>query len=99
MGSSMITSKLRCVIPSFFVLLVGAGGCSSSTDSEDTSVLPLASDTKVVYPKRVSETPLPVPNTPGAQPDGGTVPDPNAPYFATVTANGTGCPAGTWDVD
>lgn len=24
------------------------------------------------------------------------VPDPNTPYFAEVTANGTGCPAGTW---
>jgi Domain of unknown function (DUF4360) len=25
------------------------------------------------------------------------VPNPNAPYFIDVTANGTGCPAGTWD--
>lgn len=25
------------------------------------------------------------------------LPDPNGVYFAEVTANGTGCPAGTWD--
>jgi hypothetical protein len=25
------------------------------------------------------------------------IPNPNAPYFIDVTANGTGCPAGTWD--
>jgi hypothetical protein len=25
------------------------------------------------------------------------VPNPNAPYFISVTANGTGCPVGTWD--
>jgi hypothetical protein len=25
------------------------------------------------------------------------VPDPNGTYFAEVTANGTGCPAGTWE--
>ena len=25
------------------------------------------------------------------------VPNPNGAYFASITANGTGCPAGTWD--
>ena len=25
------------------------------------------------------------------------VPNPSGAYFASVTANGTGCPAGTWD--
>jgi hypothetical protein len=28
-----------------------------------------------------------------------TVQDPNGVYFATITANGTGCPRGTWEVD
>jgi hypothetical protein len=27
------------------------------------------------------------------------VPNPNGSYFASVTANGSGCPAGTWDAD
>src|SRR5215468_1810753 len=30
---------------------------------------------------------------------GVSVPNPSGAYFASITANGTGCPAGTWGAD
>jgi hypothetical protein len=62
-------------------LLLGATACGASDDTDPTDPTDEA-----------SSSPAPAPL---AQQSGG--PDPSGTYFAEVTANGTGCPQGTWN--
>lgn len=91
----MIASKI--LAPSAVLILGVLSACSAKDESGSDVAVPDTAQTLVVYPQRDTTTPLPAPGTPGATPDGGG-PNPTLPYFASVTANGTGCPAGSWDV-
>ena len=62
---------------------LGAVGCAQDADGLDTAS---AQDGDATEPAALQ--------APGGSK---TVRDPGGSYFADITANGTGCPAGTWD--
>jgi len=81
--SAEATSVKRGLLCAAAFAMLGAVGCASDADSQSVESAGDSADVQALQ-------------APDSQTE---VKDPKGAYIASITANGTGCPAGTWDVN